>query len=219
MQTEKKFPKIINCYCPKGGVGKSTIAVTLTVACRMNDLKVAFYDLDPQKTATVYFSRIKDKFRPNVIFDRAGYETPDDIDIVIYDFPPNLDYVPKKGTIIVAPTGSSTFDLMSYKKVLEYEKTNTVIKVLNKVSMSKKADKELMKHFKHCVVISQNSAIENALGEFKTIFNFSHPNSRKAQYQFQFLIDCIFSGKTVEMTQERLNLISETGARLNDFQE
>ena len=219
MANENKKPLEINLFSPKGGVGKSTIATQLCVAFRMSDFKVAFYDLDRQKTSTHYFSKINEKLRPNEIYDLAGYQCSDDIEVIIYDFPPNIDFIPRKGTIIVAPTGSGTFDLRSYAEVLKLEKTNTIIKVLNKVSLARKSDIETMAYFNECVAISQNSAIENALAEYKTIFNYSHPNSRKAQNQFQFLIDCIVAKTTVKMTPEKLNKISLKGARLTDFNE
>jgi cellulose biosynthesis protein BcsQ len=215
--TEKKQPLIINSFSPKGGVGKTTIATQLTVAFRMNDFKVAFYDLDRQKTATHYFSKINEKFRPTEIYDKAGYEH-GEVDIVIYDYPPNADFIPQKGTLIVAPTGSGNFDIHSYAKVLALAETNPIIKVLNKVSLVRTSDLQAMAAFDSCVVISQNTAIENAFNEYRTIFNYSHPNSRKAQRQFQFLIDCIIAKKTVKMTPDRLTDISLKGARLNDFQ-
>lgn len=217
MQRTKKNLEI-NCFSPKGGVGKTTIATQLCVAFRMNDFSVAFYDLDRQQTSTHYFSKVKEDLKPNEIHHVAGIEH-GDVDIVIYDFPPNKDFIPKRGTIVVAPTGSSTFDMHSYANVLALKETNDVIKVLNKVSLVRRSDKEAMAYFDECVVISQNSAIENALAEYKTIFNYSHPNSRKAQYEFQFLIDCILQKKTIKMTPERLKQIGLKGARLNDFQE
>ena len=214
----KRQPLIINCFGSKGGVGKTTIATQLTVAFRMNDFKVAFYDLDRQKTATHYFSKINEKFRPNEIYNLSGFEH-GEVDIVIYDYPPNADFIPKKGTLIVAPTGSGNFDIHSYAKVVELAKQNNnpIIKVLNKVSLVRTSDLQAMEAFDSCVVISQNTAIENAFNEYRTIFNYSHPNSRKAQRQFQFLIDCIIAKKTVKMTPARLTDISLKGARLNDF--
>lgn len=216
MSNTEKENLEINCYGTKGGVGKTTIATQLCVAYRLNGKTVAFYDLDKQRTSTNYFSNVLERLRPNEIHHLAGYEH-GDVDVVIYDYPPNNDLIPRKGTIVVAPTGSSTFDLHSYAKVLPLEKTHTLIKVLNKVSLARKSDKEALEYFDDCVVISQNSMVESALSAYKTIYNFSHPNTKKAQNQFQFLIDCIVNRKTIKMTPERVFAIGEKGARLKDF--
>jgi hypothetical protein len=207
----------INFWSPKGGIGKSTLATQFAIALTMNDIKVAFYDLDKQKSSSQYFSRIEEKFRPTQIFDNINQECNKDIDFRVYDFPPNTDYIPMKGSVIVAPTGSSTFELSSYKRVLELEESHTVIKVLNKYSFVSKQDREALLYFKNCCVIGINSAIPNALDSNKTIFNFSHPNISKALHQFQFLVDCIMEKKTVEMTEERIKDIIYKGKRLNEY--
>lgn len=222
-EQKDESPLEIACYSPKGGVGKTTNAITLATAFIMNDFRVAFVDLDRQRTSTHFFNKVREDLRPKQIHHSALAEYKD-IDVVIYDFPPNTDFVPKKGSIVVAPTGSSTFDLHSYASVLALnkdlkkgEKPYTIIKVLNKFSLVRKSDREAMEYFNECVIISQNTAIELATSAYRTIFNFSHPNSTKAQRQFQFLIDCILSKKTIKMDKRKLELINEKGYRLDDF--
>lgn len=189
----------------KGGVGKTTCATQMSVSFTMNGYKVCFYDLDKQKTASWYFSQVMSKYQPFAILHSLDDAPPAGTQVVIADFPPNLDYIPPKGFTIVAPTNPSGFDIHAYRQVLALEAEGyRIIKVLNNFSLTRNDDKALLEIYPQSVVISQNSAIRSALSNGKTIWNTGHPQGKRAKKQFNHLIKQLTRSETETMTVEKI---------------
>lgn len=210
MDDIKHKPLFLALFSPKGGVGKSTLATQIAVASKMNKYTVAFYDLDKQQTSTFYFSMIDEKYKPDMIYNNLDIEPDFMPDIVIADCPPNLDVIPPKDFLIIAPTNTSILDLHAYRTVRELEEQGyNIIKVINNFSLVRNDDKDLLKDFNECVIISTNAAIRVAMNNGKTIWNSHHPNGKRAKKQFNYLLSRIKLGKAEEMTVEKFREIEK----------
>lgn len=193
----------------KGGVGKTMSSTEVANRLTMLGYEVLFYDLDPQSTSSYYFSRIDSKYVPRETITNWSQAPVKCLqpDFVIIDCPPSQDFTPPADFKIIAPTYSTADDLHSYRKVLELEKTHTVIKVINQFNLMKKADKELLTAFKDCCVITTNSAITNSRNKGETLWNTREAGYKKAQRQIDYLIKCVLAGKCEEIDLEKVKRI------------
>lgn len=113
---------------PKGGVGKTTIAVHLAVAAHRDGYATTILDADPQGSVWDWHGRSPDDYDgPEV--RRVAYENrltdaiPDDPDVVIVDSPARLD--DRTGAALtvadcaLVPVRPSALDLWGTKEFLE----------------------------------------------------------------------------------------------------
>lgn len=204
---------LLACFCPKGGTGKTTIATQLAVSARVKNRNVCFYDLDPQKTASFYFSRIDEKYRPNTILHDFSERPPAEADFLILDCEPSMRFVPPPAFTIIAPTLASILDLHAYRKVLELEDKYKVIRVINQYSMVRNDDKAVKDKLDPCVVISANTGIKHAMANGKTIWNSNHPGGKRAKHQFTYLIKRILEGSAETLTHDDIANILVKGEK------
>lgn len=213
MSNQASEKHLLACFCPKGGTGKTTIATQLAVSGRVKKRNVCFYDLDPQQTASFYFSRIDEKYRPNTILTDFSERPPAEADFIILDCEPSMRFVPPPAFTIIAPTLASILDLHAYRKVLELEGTHQIIRVINQYSMVRKDDKAIKDSLDPCVVISANTGIKHAMANGKTIWNSNHPGGRRAKMQFTYLIKRIIAGSAETLTHDDIANILITGEK------
>lgn len=182
-------------WSSKGGVGKSVIATQLATSAVLKGLKVCFYDLDPQKTASYYLEQLTDKYKPAYIFSDFKKAPPEDTEFIIIDCVPNINFIPPKDFIIVSPTLASTFDLHSFRETIKLEKEGyTVIRVLNQYSMVRNDDEEVAEAIRPCIRLGGNSAIRAAIRKKKTIWNDSTMMTHRARNHFMLIANAIISG-------------------------
>ena len=85
----------ISVVAEKGGVGKTTLALTLAVAAVQSGRKVAVFDLDPQATAAQWTDRRDNEFpwvvaTPATRLDAAiGNAKSQAVDFIVIDTPPH----------------------------------------------------------------------------------------------------------------------------------
>lgn len=111
--------KTISIYSPKGGVGKSTIAVNLAgYYTEREGMRVAVVDLDEQQSAADIYAHTLCKFdvlvRPPTGDDGKRY------DLVIFDHHPNHENIEFLGDLVVCPIRPSRLDFTSYKRGRAY---------------------------------------------------------------------------------------------------
>lgn len=82
---EGKLGKVVAIASYKGGVGKTTMSVSIAQALTLHGLKVLFMDLDPQGSATTLFG----------ISPEVEVEFPQTIMPYLYGDEPNLAYAPQ----------------------------------------------------------------------------------------------------------------------------
>ncbi len=125
--------KIITVVSQKGGIGKTTISVSLAGALvqMFPHLKVAVADADPQGSATVWIDRSKGALGVSVhtvAADGTGLKLREelaaiDADIVIIDLPPAVALVALRAAIradlMLVPTGASIVDLSATKVAVD----------------------------------------------------------------------------------------------------
>jgi chromosome partitioning protein len=74
MSTKQPPTRVIALACSKGGVGKSTLAITLAVRASAESKRVAVVDIDPQESALSWGDRRKQE-PPKVIDAEQGVST------------------------------------------------------------------------------------------------------------------------------------------------
>jgi chromosome partitioning protein len=74
MSTKQPPTRVIAFACSKGGVGKSTLAITLAVRASAESKRVAVVDIDPQESALSWGDRRKQE-PPKVIDAEQGVST------------------------------------------------------------------------------------------------------------------------------------------------
>jgi chromosome partitioning protein len=130
-------PYIITIAQQKGGAGKSTLAVHLSVALVKMGAKVALIDTDPQKTIINWFEVRKnvasDQKYPLDCFSSSGWKVGNEIarlskhDIIVIDSPPHMETETKAAirdaNLVLIPCQPSPNDLWS---------TNDTIRIVEK---------------------------------------------------------------------------------------
>lgn len=102
--------KHIGIWHPKGGVGKTMLALNFAAALHLTGKQVALVDLDPQHSAK-WISEIAGAF-PFEVF--AGYpDNQPDVDFLVTDHPPRLEETPLGG-VIVAPVRPVAHEIAAY---------------------------------------------------------------------------------------------------------
>lgn len=206
--------KLLAFYSPKGGPGKTTCATQIACTLKYFGKTVALYDLDPQRTATWYFSRITDKFKPDFILHDFSKAPPKKCDFIILDCEPSDRFIPPIEFTIIAPTLASSLDMHSYRKIKELEQQGyNVIRVINQFSLVRSDDEKVKNELDPCVCISQNSAIRTAMNNSKTIWNSGEAGGKRAKHQFTFLLKQILNGEVEKLSIKEFNNIAITGKK------
>lgn len=159
---------IISVWCPKGGVGKSTISMNLASAFCATGKSVLICDID-----TVQHS-CYDLFEQRNVSWRCVKEMPSDKpveDVVIIDHPPSHDKVPK-GAFVLLPFSSSAIDFKSMKKSTNLLSGKKYIPIVNRVDFRNREEREIAKHFEEqgAFILKQRSIFRRCYGENKTVF-------------------------------------------------
>lgn len=118
----------------KGGTGKTTLVLHVSVAAMSDGLAVSVFDLDPQRSAEQWSElreRLIETEEPAVIHGTpssldgmlaAARET--DTELVLIDTPPALDkhmiYAAAVADLVVVPTRASVLDGFALKETLDY---------------------------------------------------------------------------------------------------
>ena len=123
--------KIVSVWNPKGGQGKSPIAINLAAAAHAQGKKAIVICRDPQGTSTLYFEN------GNLPFDvLAAYpkNPPDDTDFVIVDHSAD-DWTVPPSPIVVIPTKPERPSFATFSDALaKLEQASSVKRVIQVVT-------------------------------------------------------------------------------------
>ncbi|NDV93095.1 AAA family ATPase [Alteromonas sp. 345S023] len=180
--------KIITFYCPKGGVGKSTLSKNFAVFLSLvKQHKVLFLDLDRQRHVMQASEKHEDW--PFIVLDRI----PDnfgDVDYVVGDISPvgvaalsvEQKQMLENSDLIISPFEADSDNIDSMVDIYNLQ-TKAIIKpVLNKFTSTSKLHKEALSVIKDCLVLKSRSAYPQTSGAnsifFKNPYSSALSNAR-----------------------------------------
>jgi chromosome partitioning protein len=177
-------------WSPKGGVGKTTLALNFAAAAYYAGYKVLVCDLDPQQSAVDVFSESQLPF--SVVPDLP--QVPPNVDFIISDYAPTLENLPVEETIIV-PMRASILDLKAVTKAQRFIRDKRIIKCVNAVDTRRHEERIMaMKLYADgCHLIKDRSIYVRSLATGKTVFQQSSYGAREARNEFNRLLERVIN--------------------------
>lgn len=181
--------KEFSVYSPKGGVGKSTIAVNLAgYFSEVENKRVAVVDLDEQHSLLDIYGMTLCKF--DVLAEPPKGESGKHYDVVIYDHHPKHQHIDLLGEKVICPIRPSRLDFTSYKRGRNYIGSIPHVLVVNQWSARVADDLDFIKqvrgmakdHNIDFAAIKARNVFKTMTNSGQTVFNagskFNGPESR-----------------------------------------
>lgn len=185
--------KIISVFSPKGGVGKTSLTLSLAGAYAEQGLSVLVVDLDPQLSAHWVGSRGKLPFEVVAGMPKSKPA----VDVVLFDHPPGVSEFPT-APIIVLPIRPSALDVHSASLLADQlnSEKQTIYRVVNAVDVRRKEEKQVAAELKKkgAFVVGNRSVYARATGEGVTIWQVGYSGHREARNEIKLLADAILKG-------------------------
>lgn len=181
-------------WSPKGGVGKTTLALNFAAAAYFSGLKVLVCDLDPQQSA---FDIFNDKKLPFSVALGEPQVTPQ-LDMIIYDHAPDIKQPPFAETIIL-PMRASILDLKAVKRYSKLVRDKRVIKCVNALD-TRRNDERMMAmklYSEGAYLIKDRSIYIRSLSHGETVFQRNNYGSNDARKEIGRLLDKVIAGDPV----------------------
>ncbi|WP_196140063.1 ParA family protein [Aliikangiella sp. G2MR2-5] len=177
-------------WSPKGGVGKTTLALNFAAAAYFAGNKVLVCDMDPQQSAIDVF---QEKQLPFSVVPGIPQVIPN-VDFVIYDHAPNIEKIPAVETIVL-PMRASILDLKAVNRSFRLIRDKRVIKCINAVDTRRQEERVLaMKLYSEGAhLIKDRSIYVRSLAQGKTVFQQDVYGSRDAQNELNRLLERIIN--------------------------
>jgi chromosome partitioning protein len=173
-------------WSPKGGVGKTTLALNFAAAAYYAGYKVLVCDLDPQQSASDVFSENQLPFSvvPNLPV------VPPNVDFIISDYAPSVKNLPTEETIIL-PMRASILDLKAVSKAQRHVRDKRIIKCVNAVDTRRHEERIMaMKLYADgCQLIKDRSIYVKSLASGKTVFQQTSYGAREAKNELNRLLE------------------------------
>lgn len=162
--------RLISFYCPKGGVGKTTISKNFGVWLSfVKKKKVLFLDLDRQRHVIQASENHHDW--PFLVLDKIPASF-DGYDYVIADISPvgvkSLTTEQKQmlehSDVVISPFEADEDNISSLVDVFSLETKGTIKPLLNRFISNAKLHKDAVKQIKDCFVLKNRSAYPQCSG-------------------------------------------------------
>lgn len=180
----------VSIYNPKGGVGKSTLAIHVAASYAELGAKVALIDHDPQGTVLTH-SRLAQQERQELPYVPTNVVVKG-FDIYIHDFPPGLleDF---PGRVVVMPTLLDAPSYLAFKRGMALVKDlgHVVVPVANRYRSDRSEQRELAKDFTTGLVLADRAIYANAYGRGQTVYTCKEPYRLRAITEIERVRDAI----------------------------
>lgn len=180
---------------PKGGVGKTMIALQLAGAFAARGERVCLVDHDPQGSCLIFGkvaanANIELPFVPTTA-TVGGFDT------YIHDYPPGLAETYGLCRTVVVPTLLDAASFLVHKRGLRHfqELGLRVIPVAQRVRTDRKEQRDLLKHFEDGVVLRDRALYANCYGKGLTVASVrGMPHLGLAQSEIERLVRAVDGG-------------------------
>ena len=172
-------------WSPKGGVGKTTLALNFAAAAYYAGNKVIVCDLDPQQSAVDVFSENQ---LPFTVVANEPQVMPN-VDFLICDYAPSVEKLPLEETIIF-PMRASVLDLKAIARSTRLIRDKRIIKCVNAVDTRRQDERIIaMKLYAEgAQLIKDRSIYVRSLSKGQTVFQQNAYGARDAQNEINRLL-------------------------------
>lgn len=160
----------------KGGVGKSTLSLTLSGYLAQQGKRVALVDYDPQNGATICsdIAKANGNPLPFLVVKSLSEINRDEIDAVIFDHSPGVNPGGQLAPIVIIPTIlDAASHSITIKSVHELDGTDKLCIVIpNRVELQNKEHKDLLEmQFENVPYMKKRVSYSRAYGMGVTIYS------------------------------------------------
>ncbi|TYA74951.1 nucleotide-binding protein [Seonamhaeicola marinus] len=203
--------KLVSIWCPKGGQGKSLLALNLAAACIEDGKKSIVIDQDPQGTSISYYRGGNLNFK---VFEQPPMQKPEET-IVFVDHQAS-DWEVPKSKLIVMPVQPKRDQYMAYitayKKAKEQGKE--VISIVTNVVGNRPSERRIAERMrsKGAFIINSSGVFSRASEELRTIYDSKLDTAYKVndrRQEMSELLKLVLKGKSniqQEVKKEREEL-------------
>lgn len=206
---------IISVAQQKGGAGKTTLSTNVTVCLSNLGKRVALIDLDPQKSATMWYGLRQDYIGHNTIdlllhdydLDAVLEQNCGRYDVIIIDTPPYTKESAKKlidrSDFVMIPTQLSPMDIWATQPILDLTRDSDTahFMVLNRVPHASKVSTKLHESLIECELPIAKTPIGNRNSYVASFLNGSGVTESEQNSKAAFEIKEL----TLELLQKTTN--------------